>query len=581
MAKLQAITIQNKYGTKTIPLLMPIDYLALHDRNLTADGDLTYSATGSKTFLQKYMDKIPYDLDFFEGLDETGDEIRFENGSKLKVVKTDSTDHLPENPNYRTYEVYVNYIDPNGVSKEYSWIIKNVTDERDGETFSLKYYLVKWGDSNGVEHPTPVGESNIQQAINEGTLSNIPLFGQSVNDGDYAYIPYNNDLLTEVGGIGGYYYNMRESLGFGKHVYYYYNGFNTQHTRICEFYDAIKRSEYEVEEGGKDYGETSIKGGQDGTLDTTSDIINDDYLPNTNAVSSGLVKLYKLSTLQLKAFADYLYSAPTEIIEHLQKLFVEPMQSILQLSLLNYNPTGTTGIIVICGKSTGVAADKISNQFVLLDCGNLKIDKYYGNSLDYAPYTKVNLHLFGVGTVQLNTDDVMDKTLNIKYKIDLLSGACIVFVSVDGSVMYVYQGSISSQMPITGNDSKSLYTSVVSAVVSGASAIATGGASIPISGMVASGLSVMGSKENITRGGSITGSASLLDVKKPFVTIVRPIQSLPQNFKHFKGYTSNITETLSNVSGYTEIEYIDLQGVDATKEEKEMLQSVLKNGFYI
>lgn len=412
-------------------------------------------------------------------------------------------------------------------------------------------------------------------ALNNYGINNDDLTIQAVwNTSGYTgniYITFLNYIDKEVNVTEDYYPYSRQ----GNPPLTYYQGYIRDSRMYNDYITTLGNVAI-----GEDYGNTSTIGGQDGIYNEDSDTIIDDYLPSVSAVSSGIVKMYALNISQLNAFSNYLFSAPTEFIEHLKKLFIEPMQSVIQLSLTNVTPVSTTSNIVICGRDTNVSASKVLEQYLILDCGTITINKKYGNSLDYTPYTKVSLFLPCVGNVQINTDDVMGKTMGIKYKIDLLTGACVVNISIDGSIMYSYQGSCTSQIPITSSNAQQLYNSVVSLIVSGTTAVATNGVSA-IASTVASGLNVMGSKENISRGGGIGGSSSVLSVKKPYLTITRPIQSLPVNFKHFKGYTSNITKKISELQGYTEIEYIDLNTLNCTKSEKENLENILKSGFYI
>ena len=85
----------------------------------------------------------------------------------------------------------------------------------------------------------------------------------------------------------------------------------------------------------------------------------------------------------------------------------------------------------------------------------------------------------------------------------------------------------------------------------------------------------------ISRSGDLSGAVGLLDDFLPYLIIHRPIQSLAENFKSFKGYPSNITATLSSLKGYTEVEYIHLKNIKATDAEIEEIEALLKEGVII
>ena len=338
----------------------------------------------------------------------------------------------------------------------------------------------------------------------------------------------------------------------------------------------------EWEYTGENTGEKSEEGGQNGSFDDSSDNINIPGLPSIGASNCGLVNMYELTVAQLRSFSDFLWSDITEVSENLKKLFSDPMDSIISLSLTPINPSTTTSAEIKIGNIlTGVTGQIVTNQYLSIDCGEIEIKPYWDNFFVYSPYTKLSIYLPFIGTQVLNIDDFMNRKIGVKYNIDLLSGSCACFVSADSTVLYQYSGNVISQIPISGKNSLELYKAVISGIVNTGLAIGTGGASIgaqSIATLASSGMNVMNGKEIIQRGGQITGTNSLLSVKYPFITIIRANQSLPQKFNSLKGYPSNITIKLGDLSGYTEIEYIHLDGINALDSEKEEIERLLKEG---
>ena len=335
---------------------------------------------------------------------------------------------------------------------------------------------------------------------------------------------------------------------------------------------------------GEDTGGESTPGGQNGNFDDTSDNINIPTLPETNASSCGMVKMYEMDLGQTKALASYLWSGVTEFYENLTKMFNDPMDSIISLSLAPIQPSvGTSTIIEICKYAiNNVTGNPLTSQYASLNCGTVKISPYWGNALDYAPYTKASIYLPFIGTQELNIDDVMNRTVGVTYNIDLLSGACACFITCDGSVMYNFSGNVISQIPVSGKNALEMYKSVISAVTNTALAVGTGAGGVALAGdVVSNGLSVMGSKMTVQRGGTISATNGVLGVKFPYITILRANQSLPADFHYFKGYPSNISGKVSSFSGYTEVEYVHVTGINATENELEMIEQILKEGFII
>ena len=93
---------------------------------------------------------------------------------------------------------------------------------------------------------------------------------------------------------------------------------------------------------------------------------------------------------------------------------------------------------------------------------------------------------------------------------------------------------------------------------------------------------VSSSKVTTQRVGNISGGVSLMDDFVPYLIVHRPIQSLAQNYAQNKGYTSNISAALSSLNGYTEVEYIHLDGISgATDAELNEIERLLKEGVII
>lgn len=217
-------------------------------------------------------------------------------------------------------------------------------------------------------------------------------------------------------------------------------------------------------------GGTSDTGGGQGTFDNTSDTIPVSPLPTISAAQTGLVTLFKPSLSELSALGSYLWTNIADFIENLNKLFMNPMDYLIALSIFPCNPSvGTQRAIKIGSWTTTITMSPILSQWYEFDCGEIVVSEYWGSALDYAPYTKLSLFLPFIGSVQLNTDEVMGNRLGVKYRIDLLSGQCVAMVSIGGlnvqtSVLYQYTGECSVSVPLTGADWSRIYSAAIGAV---------------------------------------------------------------------------------------------------------------------
>lgn len=246
-------------------------------------------------------------------------------------------------------------------------------------------------------------------------------------------------------------------------------------------------------------GGTSVTGGGQGTFDETSDPIPIPALPSISAAQSGLVTLFKPSITDLRDLSSYLWTNLTDFIENLNKLFMNPMDYLIALNIFPCNPSvGERRPIKIGSFTTTIDMPPVLNQWYELNCGDVIVPEYWGSALDYAPNTKISLFLPFIGSVTLNTDEIMGRRVGVTYRIDLLSGQCVAMVTVNSlvnqtsseSVLYQYTGECSVSVPLTGADWSRIYSAAIGAVgtaitggvAAGASGAAAGGATAALAG---------------------------------------------------------------------------------------------------
>ena len=212
-------------------------------------------------------------------------------------------------------------------------------------------------------------------------------------------------------------------------------------------------------------GGTSTTGGGDGTFDETSDAIPIPSLPSISTVDTGLVTLFRPTQQEIAALGSYLWTNFTDFIENLQKLFTNPMDYFIAFNIFPVSPLVTNARNIYIGNwATNISMPPVANQWYEFDCGTVTLQKYWGSALDYSPNTKVQLMLPYIGSVQLNTDEVMGQQIGVKYRIDLLSGSCVAMVNVNGNVYYQYTGECAVAVPLTGADWSRVYSAVIGAV---------------------------------------------------------------------------------------------------------------------
>lgn len=386
-------------------------------------------------------------------------------------------------------------------------------------------------------------------------------------------------------------------------------------------------------------GGPSGEGGGGGTFDDDSDIIGIPDLPTLSAANTGFTRIYNPTLSQVQDLARYLWTDETviqTIWNHIKQFFENPMEAIIGFNLVPVPvPDGGTKNFALMYIDTGVQMTVAANQFVDVDCGTLEIKKYFGSALDYAPYTKISCYLPYIGVVTLNTDEVMGRTLQVVYRVDICSGSCVAYITVDGNAIYQYSGHCAINIPMSAADFSSYVNAAISVgklagtLALGASGIAGAAAvsevtqttgettsrvvnternaatgrqittgtqtvtkgpqeitttkasysGIPPANITNTAGEVISSKPHVEHSGSFSGNSGYLGVRRPFVIIQRPNMCMPENYQTLNGFPSMITMKLSECTGFTRVQQVQLTNMgQATNPEQAEIQQLLKMG---
>ena len=183
------------------------------------------------------------------------------------------------------------------------------------------------------------------------------------------------------------------------------------------------------------------------------------------------------------------------------------------------------------GKYTvDVETKQVKQDNLLIDGGSITVDPHYNNANDYSPVECV-LYLPFTKEVNLNIDDIINHTINIKYNIDLLSGATTIIVSNEHNEIYTGQFNISTSLEFYG-----LYEDKV-----------------------------------VNR----LNSTYINDILQAFIKLIynKPIENLVS-------YETMEHGVLKDYHGFTKISNINLQGTYNYNESTEIIE-LLKQGVFI
>ena len=87
-----------------------------------------------------------------------------------------------------------------------------------------------------------------------------------------------------------------------------------------------------------------------------------------------------------------------------------------------------------------------------IDLGSIYLKRTFNDWRDFEPYTKLSIYLPYVGSFPLDAKKYYNKTIDIKYFIDLRTGACTACLIADDVLLDWFDGIIGTEMPITLTD---------------------------------------------------------------------------------------------------------------------------------
>ena len=330
----------------------------------------------------------------------------------------------------------------------------------------------------------------------------------------------------------------------------------------------------------------SRPGGGGGSHNQSSDPIGVPGLPTIGAQSLGVVTMYKLTSAEMGVFGQEMTAS--DLWQAVKLFFQNPMDYIIGCTLLPFTPPGdSVWYPKIGGFTFNHAYPIVSSQFIEVDCGSLIIDEYWCSCFDYEPYTQITLWLPYIGYRAIPVDQIMGKTIFVKYHIDCLSGDCIAFVGVSAvgpygpdieKVLGQFSGNCAVQMPYGSMTFDQILSSGIS-MLAGAGVFAATGGNGGGDIMANSAMSMLaGVKGEVQQGGTIGSTGGYIGVQKPYIIKRIRRQSLPNNYRSLKGYPSNMYGTLSQLTGYAEVDDIQLNNIPAMESERKEIIELLKGG---
>lgn len=326
------------------------------------------------------------------------------------------------------------------------------------------------------------------------------------------------------------------------------------------------------DEGSKGYTEDNDDGYDDGE-DKDED---DDSTGDVSAGIGVLTSTFKMTKDRLIQLGQFLWSA--NIFDQFSLINNNPIENIVSCKSIPINQDGTNQEIILGNVSTGVNGEKISNNFSKQVIGSILIDEYYHNFLDYTPYTNVILYLPYIGFKELDTTLVMNKTIQVIYTVDSITGGCLAQVYINNVRLYEFTGNVGIDIPITASNRAQVEAGYIQAGV-GATASALGG---NIGSAATSLLNSATSQYHYASTGNPNPMCVASTNRTCYVIIDRPNYQELKAFNHTRGRKCYLSKTIGSLHGFTVCDSnIDLSGINATQSELEELKEILSSGFYV
>lgn len=367
-----------------------------------------------------------------------------------------------------------------------------------------------------------------------------------------------------------------------------------------------------------------------------SDGVDPDELPTIGATSAGLVTIFSPTTSQVKHLSDVLWGKDfltfmQNLVENIGEMFISfgmvpftvPTSGSVDITFFDW-------VVTLQQQATNIPMRLVSEQFIEMDMGSIdlatdgRIHRTDG-VFDYSPYSRLGIYLPFIGFEELDIDEVRESILHLVYRFDLLSGTCVALLStiVNGvsRTLYQFTGNCLTQIPLTGVDCQTMITNAVNLGIAASSAGATS-AVASAGGELSSAMAAnppknqpdvvtnarnelshaqqtaqvsnamgslssasanvtMGMKPNFKHSGAIGASGSMICVKQPYLFLTTPNEAVPDKYEMYCGLPSNITSRLGDLSGYTVVEDIRLNGLVATSGEVDEIYRLLKEGVII
>lgn len=323
----------------------------------------------------------------------------------------------------------------------------------------------------------------------------------------------------------------------------------------------------------------------------------------------GFIHVYNPTPAEFVAFGSWLWVTYADAT--IDKILNNPFDGVIGAHELYATPNrgGTDNIrsaFLVCPTTAAL----VPNRYSEIDCGTVIVPEFYGNYLDYSPYSQAYIYLPFIGINEVSIDDIVGHAVNIRYRVDSYSGSCIamIFVAKDGyqNLCYQFAGSCSVEVPMAGGSQAAIKAGMMQAEAYARAAMTSavghlfGGIGSALMGSLGGTLSSIGgiandyanakagveaarvaNKSSVQHSGQFGASHGAMGQKIPFIIIRNPIQVKVVNYNDDYGFPAHKRVIIGGCTGYLRVREVNVISAHATDDEKAAIEALLKNGVYV
>ena len=367
--------------------------------------------------------------------------------------------------------------------------------------------------------------------------------------------------------------------------------------------------------GGGNWGPSSYAGGADGQWTFSSDSRGDTTGATIAAIATDRrtalqafyaqahgYQLHQILPADVPDIFGLLYSS-SFIDRYTQSIF-NPLSAVISLHLLPQrlcDPQAATSALTLSGYDVSANLPTPKNFPIIATIHWVHIGSYdieaTDTYLDYAPFTSAYLHLPYIGVLEIDINAIAGGSISIDYLTDAQTGNCAAYITCidrDGNsaIKYCATGNCAYTLPMFAlNQDGAAVGKIVGSTLGLGMAAITGNPAAAVSaatGFVGGIFDAATAKRNTQICGTFGGNPGMISDTVCWLEIVRPCIVQPDNFDPLHGTPSLLSGTIAayneygdGYQGFLRVLDIDADGIQATADEIQQIETILKTGIYV